>query len=60
VEAGSWDGKLYAAPYYSGARVVFYNTAQYQTAGVSVPTTLGDYVSNAGKLAAALPGVSGV
>lgn len=60
VEAGSWDGKLFAAPYYSGARVVFYNTAQYATAGVSVPTTLDEYVSNGVALAAALPGVSGV
>ncbi len=60
VTAGSWDGKLFAAPYYSGARVVFYNTAQYQTAGVSVPTTLDEYVANGEKLAAALPGVSGV
>ncbi len=60
VEAGSWDGKLYAAPYYSGARVVFYNTAQYATAGVEVPTTLDEYVSNGVTLAEALPGVSGV
>lgn len=60
VDAGTWDGKLFAAPYYSGARVVFYNTAQYQTAGVSVPTTLDEYVANGEKLAAALPGVSGV
>jgi len=60
VTAGSWDGKLFAAPYYSGARVVFYNTAQYQTAGVSVPTTLDEYVANGEKLATALPGVSGV
>ena len=60
VEAGSWDGKLYAAPYYSGARVVFYNTTQYETAGVTVPTTLDEYVANGEKLAAALPGVSGV
>lgn len=60
VEAGSYDGKLFAAPYYSGARVVFYNTAQYQQAGVSVPTTLDEYVSNGVALAAALPGVSGV
>ncbi|WP_336631019.1 MULTISPECIES: extracellular solute-binding protein [unclassified Microbacterium] len=60
VDAGTWDGKLFAAPYYSGARIVFYNTAQYQTAGVSVPTTLDEYVSNGEKLAAALPGVSGV
>lgn len=60
VEAGSWDGKLYAAPYYSGARVVFYNTSMYDQAGVSVPTTLDQYVSNGTTLAQALPGVSGV
>ena len=52
VEAGTYDGKFYAAPYYSGARIVFYNTAQYATAGVEVPTTLDEYVSNAGTLAA--------
>ncbi|WP_345801734.1 extracellular solute-binding protein [Microbacterium sp. AZCO] len=60
VEAGSWDGKLYAAPYYSGARVVFYNTSMYDQAGVTVPTTLDQYVTNGTTLAAALPGVSGV
>lgn len=60
VEAGSFEGTLYAAPYYSGARVVFYNTAQYAEAGVEVPETLDEYVANAGALAAALPGVSGV
>ena len=60
VEAGTWDGTLYAAPYYSGARVVFYNTAQYAQAGVAVPTTLDEYVSNGVALAEALPGVSGV
>ncbi|MCC4907945.1 extracellular solute-binding protein [Microbacterium sp. cx-59] len=60
VEAGTWDGTLYAVPYYSGARVVFYNTAQYAQAGVAVPTTLDEYVSNAVTLAGALPGVSGV
>ncbi len=60
VEAGTWDGKFFAAPYYSGARVVFYNTAQYSQAGVSVPTTLDDYVSNGVTLAEKLPGVSGV
>ncbi|MEV7694878.1 extracellular solute-binding protein [Microbacterium sp. NPDC089189] len=60
VEAGSWDGELFAAPYYSGARVVFYNTAQYAQAGVEVPTTLDEYVANGVTLAGALPGVSGV
>ena len=59
VEAGTYDGTLYAAPYYSGARVVFYNTAMYTAAGVEVPTTLDEYVSNAGTLASAT-GVSGV
>ncbi|GHF20036.1 extracellular solute-binding protein [Pseudolysinimonas yzui] len=60
VEAGSYEGTLYAAPYYSGARVVFYNTAQYAQAGVEVPATLDEYVANAGTIAEALPGVSGV
>lgn len=60
VQAGTWDDTLYAAPYYSGARVVFYNTAMYEQAGVAVPTTLNEYVSNGVALAGALPGVSGV
>lgn len=60
VEAGTYDGAFYAAPYYSGARIVFYNTEQYAQAGVEVPATLDDYVANAGVLASALPGVSGV
>ena len=60
VEAGSYDGKLYAAPYYSGARLVFYNTEQYKTAGVEVPTSLDQYVSNAVTLTEKLDGVSGV
>ncbi len=60
VEAGSWDGKLYAAPYYSGARLAFYNTKQYKEAGVEVPTTLEQYVSNAVTLTEKLDGVSGV
>jgi N,N'-diacetylchitobiose transport system substrate-binding protein len=53
VEIGSYEGRFYAAPYYSGARVVFYNKAMYEEAGVSVPTTLDEYVENAAKLAAA-------
>ncbi len=60
VDAGSWDGTLYAAPYYSGSRVVFYNTAMYEQAGVAVPTTLDEYVTGGEALASALPGVSGV
>ncbi|UYN83387.1 MAG: extracellular solute-binding protein [Microcella sp.] len=60
VEAGSYDGAFYAAPYYSGARVVFYDTALYDELGLSVPTTLDEYVANGQAIAAAKPGVSGI
>lgn len=59
VEVGSYDGKFYAAPYYSGARLVFYSKSDYEAAGLSVPTTLEEYVSNAEALKAAT-GNSGV
>lgn len=55
VEAGSYDGAFYAAPLYSGARVVFADPAFVSTA----PATLGDYVAQATELAAANPGKSG-
>ena len=38
VEGGSVEGKLFAAPYYSGSRVVFYNKDMVKEA----PKTLGD------------------
>jgi N,N'-diacetylchitobiose transport system substrate-binding protein len=60
VEAGSYDGAFYAAPYYSGARLVFYKKDLLANAGLSVPTTLDEYVSNGVALAAANPGVSGI
>jgi N,N'-diacetylchitobiose transport system substrate-binding protein len=45
VEAGDWDGKHYALPYYAGSRAVFY-TPQV-TGGAEVPATLDDYVASA-------------
>ena len=60
VEAGSYEGKLYAAPYYSGASVVFYRKDLLAAAGLTVPTTLDQYVSNGLALARANPGVSGI
>ena len=60
VEAGSYDGKLFAAPYYSGARLVFYKKDLLANAGLTVPTTLDQYVSNGVALAKANPGVSGI
>jgi N,N'-diacetylchitobiose transport system substrate-binding protein len=60
VEAGTFDGTFYAAPYYSGARLVFYKKDLLANAGLSVPTTLDEYVSNGVALAEANPGVSGI
>lgn len=60
VEAGSYDGKFYAAPLYSGARLVFYKKDALAAAGLGVPTTLDEYIENAEALAAANPGKSGL
>ncbi|MCC7127882.1 MAG: extracellular solute-binding protein, partial [Microbacteriaceae bacterium] len=60
VEAGSYDGKFYAAPLYSGSRLVFYKKDALAAAGLSVPTTLSEYISNAETLAADNPGKSGL
>jgi N,N'-diacetylchitobiose transport system substrate-binding protein len=43
VDAGTADGTLYAVPYYSGARAVFYRKDLFQQAGVAVPTTLEEF-----------------
>lgn len=59
VDAGSADGKFYAAPYYSGARAVFYNKDAFAAAGVEVPTTLEEFTTVAQKLQAANPAGSG-
>lgn len=60
VEAGSYDEKFYAAPLYSGARLVFYKKDALEAAGLSVPTTLDEYVANGEALATANPGKSGI
>ena len=56
VEAGSYDGKFYAAPLYAGARVVFADPAIV----TEPPATLDEYVTTAKELAAANPGKSGI
>ena len=60
VEAGSYDGKFYAAPLYSGARLVFYKKDALAAAGLEVPATLDDYIANAEELATQNPGKSGI
>lgn len=42
VAAGTYDGALYAAPYYAGGRIVFYTP---QIVGDTLPETLDDYVA---------------
>ncbi|WP_235915305.1 extracellular solute-binding protein [Puerhibacterium puerhi] len=44
VESGSYEDKFYAAPYYSGARVVVYSTDV--TKDTPVPTTWDEYLAN--------------
>ncbi|RBY98031.1 ABC transporter substrate-binding protein [Blastococcus sp. TF02-8] len=56
VEAGTVDDSVYAVPYYSGARAVFYRKDLFQAAGVQVPTTLAEFREAALKLQAAAPG----
>ncbi|GIG28197.1 extracellular solute-binding protein [Cellulomonas marina] len=55
VEAGSVDGSVYALPYYSGARAVFYRKDHFAAAGVEVPTTLAELGDAAVALQAANP-----
>lgn len=46
IEAGTYDGTVYAVPYYWGSRYVFYDKEAFADAGLEVPTTL-DEVSEA-------------
>jgi N,N'-diacetylchitobiose transport system substrate-binding protein len=51
--AGSYNGKLYAVPYYAGARGVIYRTDQYKQAGITkVPKTLAEFNAANAKLMA--------
>ena len=51
TKAGSYNGKLYAVPYYAGARGVIYRTDQYKAAGVTkTPKTLAEFNAAMAKL----------
>ena len=45
LEAGTYDNKLYAVPYYAGARIVLYRKDLFEAAGVEVPTTLDEFLA---------------
>ena len=43
VDASTVDGKVYAYPFYAGARGVYYRTDLFEQAGIEVPQTIGDF-----------------
>lgn len=43
VEASTIDEKIYAYPFYAGARGVFYRTDLFEQAGIEVPQTIDDF-----------------
>jgi N,N'-diacetylchitobiose transport system substrate-binding protein len=45
LEAGTYDGKVFAVPYYAGARVVVYRKDLFEAAGIDVPTTLDEFLA---------------
>lgn len=51
VPSGELDGSRYAIPYYAGVRIVMYNKAHFQEAGVEIPKTLDELEQVAAKLA---------
>jgi N,N'-diacetylchitobiose transport system substrate-binding protein len=63
LEAGTYDGSLYAVPYYAGARIVVYRTDLFEQSGIEVPTTLDEFLAAGAKLKAdnaATPNFSGI
>ena len=52
-DAGSYNGKLYAVPYYAGSRAVLYNTAQFAKLGIKAPRNYAQFLAAADKLMAA-------
>jgi N,N'-diacetylchitobiose transport system substrate-binding protein len=57
AKAGSFGGKLYAVPYYAGARGVIYRTDQYKAAGIKkTPSTLAEFMADGQKLMAKFGG----
>lgn len=52
VEAGTFDGKVSAVPYYWGSRYIFYSKKAFKDAGIDVPKSLPDFQKAAEQLKA--------
>lgn len=50
TDAGSFDGKLYAVPYYAGARAIMYRTDLFAAQGIKVPKSYDDFLAAGKKL----------
>jgi N,N'-diacetylchitobiose transport system substrate-binding protein len=55
IAAGTWDGTLFAAPMYQGARIIFYRKDLLAKANIAVPTTIDELNAAAIALNAANP-----
>jgi N,N'-diacetylchitobiose transport system substrate-binding protein len=52
VDAGSYNGKLYAVPYYAGSRAVIYRTDMYKAVGSKIPTSYAEFLATSKKVQA--------
>ena len=60
AKSGQYGGKTYGVPYYAGSRVVTYRTDLYKKAGIKkTPTSLSQFIADAGKLASSNAKVKG-
>jgi N,N'-diacetylchitobiose transport system substrate-binding protein len=51
TKSSTYNGKLYAVPYYAGSRLVTYRTDLFKQAGVSsIPKSLGSFETDLGKV----------
>jgi N,N'-diacetylchitobiose transport system substrate-binding protein len=55
VEGATVEGETYAVPYYAGAKYVFYRKDLLEAAGLTVPTTMDEFVQTAIDLKKANP-----
>ena len=63
LEAGTYDGTLYAVPYYAGARIMIYRKDLFEASGIEIPTTLEEMVAAGEQLKADnadVPNFSGI
>ncbi|GAB2739225.1 extracellular solute-binding protein [Arthrobacter bambusae] len=50
VELGSFENKMYAAPFYAGSRIVFYRKDMFQQLGLAIPKTIDELTAVATKI----------